>query len=122
KIYLATRTGTGPLPVAPTAAENPHFFDGVATEGAGKGYYVRTYQSKVYAVVNKYLNFSAVNDPMLWNTGTGHGFINLSLQNAGSESLTSLEGYSDKLAIFSSEAIQLWAVDPDPLQNAYVQL
>jgi hypothetical protein len=59
---------------------------------------------------------------MLWDSGTGHGFINLSLQDADSERLTSLEVYYDKLAIFSSDAIQLWAVDPDPLQNAYVQL
>jgi hypothetical protein len=212
KIYLACHTIAGPnpvLPVAPTAAQNPHYYNAVLTEGAGKGYYVRTYQSKVYSVVNKYLYFSAINDPNLWNapatftavtvtslsssnparatvaagdiakfkdgmfvtiaggtgvcapangsqqisdvgtpantftlngantaggaaqtTGvtatpspaTGRGFINLSLQDSDSETLTSLEVYYDKLAIFSTEAVQLWAVDPDPLQNAYVQL
>ena len=94
----------------------------VETEGTGKGAYVRTYQSKVYSVIGKYLYFSAVNDPKLWNTGTGAGYINLSLQDADSERLTSLEVYYDKLAIFSTEAIQVWAVDPDPAQNAYVQL
>jgi hypothetical protein len=122
KVYLACRTGTGALPVVPTAVQNPHYYDGVETQGSGKGYYVRTYQSKVYSVVGKYLNFSAVNDPSNWTTGTGYGYINLSLQDADSETLTSLEVYYDKLAIFSDEAIQLWAVDPDPLQNAYVQL
>jgi len=213
KIYLATSTvaaGT-PLPVEPTAAQNPHYYDGVATEGAGKGFYLRTYQSKVYSVTGRYLYFSAINDPKLWNApatftsvavtslsssyparvtvaaadiakfkdgmyvtiagataggklepangshvisdvgtpantftltgidtagGTaqttgltatptpalGRGYINLSVQDSDSERLTSLEVYYDKLAIFSTDAIQLWAVDPDPLQNAYVQL
>jgi len=209
KIYLACQAGGGALPSAPTAAQNPHYYNAILTEGAGKGFYVRTYQSKVYSVVNKYLYFSAINDPNLWNapatftavtvtslsssnparatvaaaditkfkdgmfvtiagatgvlapangsqqisdvgtpantftltgantaggaaqtTGvtatpspaTGRGFINLSLQDSDSETLTSLEVYYDKLAIFSTDAIQLWAVDPDPLQNAYVQL
>lgn len=194
------------------AAANPHYYDGAAVpEGNGKGYYIRTYQSKMYAVSGKNLNFSAVNNPKIWadqgtaytaapitnlssanptvvtvaagditkfangkmvtitgadaahaaangswvmssvgtpaNTftlvgcdtsgagaaqtsgakaeqpiDTGIGFINLSLQDADSEFLTSLEVYYDKLAIFSSEATQLWAVDPDPAQNAFTQL
>ena len=36
----------------------------------------------------------------------GHGYINLSVQDADSERLTSLEVYYDKLAIFSTDAIQ----------------
>ena len=94
----------------------------VETQGTGKGYIVRTYQSKMYAVIGKILYFSAVNDPMQWDAGTGHGYINLSLQDSDSETLSALEVYYDKLAVFSSEAIQIWAVDPDPLQNAFVQL
>jgi hypothetical protein len=118
QIYLVC---SQPSAVAP--ANNPHYYNGVlTTSGSGKGLYVRTYQSKVYSVTGKYLYFSAVNDPMNWDTGTGHGYINLSLQDADSERLTALEVYYDKLAILSTEAIQLWAVDPDPLQNAYVQL
>jgi hypothetical protein len=292
KVYFVGYQASG----ADAKAKNPHYYDGFETEGSGKGYYIRTYQSKVYSVSGKYLYFSAVNNPVLWNesalidavivtkldktnpatvtvaladiskfttgmkvliqgatgtgltvangiktvgtvnagigtftlnatdcstataaqttglsatpainvvsissanpavvtvaaadigkftnemtveifnaTGTGTvnangkhqisgvgspansftlvnvntsggvalgsgiatvvhsadtartgaGFINLSLQDSDSEFLTSLEVYYDKLAIFSSEAVQLWAVDPDPLQNAYVQL
>jgi hypothetical protein len=129
KIYLAASVPSG----ATDILKNPHYYDNVGgiptpgtpmvqTEGSGKGYYVRTYQSKIYSVTGKYLYFSAVNDPKLWDSGTGHGYINVSLQDADSEMLTSLEVYYDKLAVFSDEATQLWAVDPDPLQNAYVQL
>jgi len=118
KIYLVCGDEAG----GTAAAKNPHYYNAVLTQGAGKGYYIRTYQSKIYAVLGKYLNFSAVDDPMNWTTGTGAGFINLSLQDADSELLTSIEVYYDKLAIFSSEAIQIWAVDPDPAQNTYEQL
>lgn len=296
KIYLACRTGSGALPVYPTAAQNPHYYDSNLTEGAGKGYYVRTFQSKMYSVCGKSLFFSAVGNPVVWDgddnigavavtkldktnparctvssadiggftngmmvliagaTGTGltaangyhtianvgspantftlngvnassataaqtsgvkatpaiyvtsisnsnpcvctvnaadigkfttgmtvniayadaigmsavngkhvisdvgspvntftlagvntaaasapdtsgawltllsdvartgRGSINLSLLDADSERLTSLEVYYDKLAVFSTQAIQVWAVDPDPAQNAFTQL
>jgi hypothetical protein len=206
KLYVVCAQPSG----ATDADKNPHYYDAVRTQGSGKGYYIRTYQSKVYSIGGKYLYFSAINDPLLWDlptsadlvtvtslsnsfpavctvspadmgkfavdrvvvisgadtthaaangphqvtavdavantftlgdvntaaataaqtTGvkvnpkpaTGAGFINLSLQDSDSEKLTSIEVYYDKLAILSSEAIQLWAVDPDPLQNAYVQL
>ena len=39
------------------------------------------------------------------------------MQDADGESLVSLEIYYDKLSVFSSEATQIWSVDPDPLQN-----
>ena len=206
KVYLVCTRPSGTT----DAAKNPHYYDAVLTEGAGKGYYIRAYQSKIYAVTGKYLYFTAVDDPTIWNTdpvvtvtslsnanpavvtvaaadigkftngmqviikgvtatgmtdanGTrtitgvgspantfklqgvdtsagaapqttgitatpltakrvGAGFINLSLQDADSEFLTSLEVYYDQLSIFSSEATQLWSVDADPLQNTYNQL
>jgi hypothetical protein len=117
EIYLAC--------VDPTQASgrgNPHYYKGVLTEGSDHGYYVRTYASKVYSVVGKNLFFSAGNDATNWTTGTGAGFNNLSRQDADGENLTSLEIYYDKLSIFSSEATQLWSVDPDPLQNVLDQV
>jgi hypothetical protein len=105
----------------------PHYYEDpvtvmTETEGTNKGVTVRTYQSKVYSVSGKFLYFSAVDNPKLWNSGTGAGYINLSLQDSDSELLTSIEVYYDKIAIFSTEAVQIWAVDPDPLQNVYTQL
>ena len=96
---------------------NPHYFRGALTEGSDRGLYARTYGTKMYTVQGKNLFFSAVGDVTNWTTGTGAGFVNLSMQDADGESLVSLEIYYDKLSIFSSEATQIWSVDPDPLQN-----
>ena len=113
-IYLVTADfGTG---------ANHHYYNGVETEGSGRGYYLRTYGTKLYAVAGKNLFFSAVGDPMNWTTGTGAGFINLSMQDADGEALVSLEIYYDKLSVFSSEATQIWSVDTDPLQNVLDQV
>jgi hypothetical protein len=113
-VYLVTlHTGTG---------VNHHYFRGLETEGTNRGYYVRTYGTKVYSILGKNLFFSAVGDATNWTTGTGAGFINLSTQDADGESLTTLEIYYDKLAIFSSESSQIWSVDTDPLQNVLDQV
>jgi hypothetical protein len=117
KIYLLCSDPSQPYP-----NNVPHFYDGVQTQGTGKGYYVRTYGTKVYSVLGPYLYFSAVGDPTNWTTGTGAGFVNLSMQDADGESLTTLEIYYDKLSIFSSESTQIWSVDTDPLQNVLDQV
>ena len=100
----------------------PHYYNALLTEGTGKGLYIRTFGTKVYAVLGRYLYFSAIGDAMNWTTGTGAGFVNLSMQDADGENLTALEIYYDKLAIFSSEATQIWSVDTDPLQNVLDQV
>jgi hypothetical protein len=100
----------------------------VETEGTNKGQYVRTFQTKMYSVLGKTLHFSKIGDPKLWvpeatvPANVGAGYINISLQDADSETLTSLEVYYDKLAIFSSEAVQIWTMDPDQLKNNFDQL
>jgi hypothetical protein len=118
-IYLACYD-TNPAILFPTNV--PHYYNAVATGGTGKGAYIKTYGTKVYAVIGTNLSFSAVNDPSNWSTGTGAGFINLSNQDSGGEVLTSVEVYYDKLCVFSTQATQLWAVDPDPAQNALSQV
>jgi hypothetical protein len=98
----------------------------VETQGTHKGPYIRTYQAKMYAVLGSNISFSAVRDPMTWTSpdspANGAGTINLAMQDADLENLTSLEIYYNKMAVFASEATQIWAVDPDPLQNVYEQL
>src|SRR5580765_1722338 len=116
KIYLAGYDSSATWPDA-----NPHFYNG-SLAITGKGYYVRTYGTKIYSVLGKNLSFSAIGDPLNWTTGTGAGFINLSTQDADGENLTTLEIYYDKLAIFSSESTQIWSVDTDPLQNVLDQV
>ena len=106
--------------------QSPHYYNAVLTEGTNRaGFYVRTYGTKMYAVTGKNLMFSAIGNPHDWtNTSPniGAGFVNLSTQDSGGEQLVSLEIYYDKLAVFSSEATQIWSVDADPLQNVLDQV
>ena len=114
-IYLVTNASSG----------NHHYYNAVETEGTNHGYYVRTYGTKIYAVLGKYLYFSCIGNPQYWTNTDPHvgaGFVNLSTQESGGEALVSLEIYYDKLSIFSSEASQLWSMDTDPLQNVLDQV
>jgi hypothetical protein len=119
KIYLACYD-----PAAAFPSNNPHYYDAVLTGGTGKGFYVRTFQSKIYSVLGSTLSFSKLDDPLLWNPSTdlGAGYIILSKQDADSEQLTSLEIYYDKMAIFSTEAVQIWMLNPDDDLNNFDQL
>jgi hypothetical protein len=133
KVYLACFSPTLGYPT-----NNPHYWDSAGTgvmlltEGQGKGLNVRTYQSKIYSILNSNLYFSCVGSPLKWHDYTdagppsvdyiGSGNINLSTQDAASEQLTGLEVYYDRLAIFSSKATQIWAIASDPKQNSFTQL
>ena len=95
------------------------FYDGIDLPAA-KGFYCRTYKTKMYTVGGPILYFSAVGNPADW-AGTGAGNIDLSLGDSDMTDSIALEAYYDKLAIFSRTAVQLWAIDPDPLKNTYTQ-
>ena len=64
----------------------------------------------------------AIAAPTLWQTGTGYGFKNMSNQAAGSETLTGLGRYQNLMAVFARRNIQIWYLDPDPLQNVQRQV
>ena len=109
-------------PVLASGHSNPHYFNAVLTQGSDKGYYVRTFGTKIYSPLGKYLFFSAIGDATNWTTGTGAGFIDLAIQDSDGENLTTLEIYYDKLGVFSSESVQIWTMDTDPLQNVFDQV
>lgn len=81
-----------------------------------------THGDKLYAAYLSILGFSAIAAPTQWQSGTGYGFKNMSNQSAGSEDLTGLGRYQDLVAIFSRRNIQIWYLDPDPLQNVRRQV
>jgi hypothetical protein len=84
----------------------------------GKGRYLRTYQSKMYSCSGPNIYFSTVGNPGDWtNAVEGAGFINASTNDAEAVDLQGIEVYYDKLAFFSSQAIQIWSMDPDPELN-----
>ena len=88
----------------------------------GKGAYIRTYQSKMYSCEGQNIYFSTVGDPTDWtDTVEGAGFINAATNDAEAVDLQGIEVYYDKLAFFSSRAIQIWNMDPDPANNLQEQ-
>ena len=102
------------------------YYDGVDQPWA-RGFYCRTYKNKMYTVENSILYFSAngnagdwsglnPNDPSKYTN-----YIDLSLGDSDMSDSVALEVYYDKLAIFSSTAVQLWIMDPDFTKNQYVQ-
>jgi hypothetical protein len=88
----------------------------------GKGRFVRTYQSKMYSCSGPNIYFSTVGNPANWtNTAEGAGFVNAATNDAEAVDLQGIEVYYDKLAFFSSRAIQIWSMDPDPELNRQEQ-
>ena len=80
-----------------------------------------TYQQKVFAGAGPVLFFSSVAAPTNY-TGTGSGFINMSTHSRGSDEITALARYQDFAAIFSRRAVQIWFLDPDPVNSRQVQV
>ena len=70
RIYLATASAGSPT--------NQHFWDDenipsgvmIATEGHSKGYAIKAYQTKIYSVSSRYMYYSAINRPEIWNAKT----------------------------------------------------
>jgi hypothetical protein len=93
--------------------------------------FCKTYKEKMYGLAARYLVFSAVGDPSVWNdpspdvlgnvAANGSGFIDISSNDADSFNLLGMEVYYDKMAIFSKLSCQLWFLDPDPSLNQYFQ-
>lgn len=123
KIFAVARYANGDV---------KHFYDGtlVADWTAGSGASVAgasavallTHGDKMYAEHESILSFSAIAAPTDWKTAAGFGFKNMSNQSAGSETLTALGRYQNLMAVFARRNIQIWYMDPDPLQNVQKQV
>lgn len=115
-----------------------HYYNGLPVSGPSgassptpRGIYIRTYKEKMYGVIGRYLYFSAVGDPTIWQdpppdplgnvAHNGSGFRNIGSNDADADDLISMEVYYDKMAIFSRLSCQLWFLDPDPALNQYYQ-
>ena len=92
---------------------------GSASTTPGKD--VLPFGSRMYAISGGVWHKSAIGDPTEWNGGIGSGFTNLATYAAKSGALIALEAYLSSLAIFSELAIQIWAVDADPDNDAHAQ-
>jgi hypothetical protein len=107
----------------------------VLGRAAGTGRTALTLQDRVYSTAQSLLRFSGFEDPgqsgdipqpdaTQWNLadGIGAGFINLSTQDSGSETLTALASYQGELAVFSRQAIHIRALAFDVAQMRQLQL
>ena len=82
-----------------------------------------TLGSKVYVTADASLHFCQNDAPLLFATGVaGAGNIDLSTKYSGSEALTGVAVYIDRLAVYSATTTQVWVVDPDPLKNYLAQV
>lgn len=80
-----------------------------------------TYREKLFVGAGPALFFSAVGDPKDF-TAAGSGFIDMSTHTRGADEITALTRYQDFAAIFSGRTIQVWFLDPDPLNSRQVQV
>ncbi len=99
----------------------------IAAGSSSIGVFSRTHNNKMYSTANSLLYFSETDtnggaSAFTLETTKGSGVINMANQDSGSETLTSLEVYQGKLAVFSKNAIQIWTMDADPNLNARSQI
>jgi len=123
--YAVAVTVTGNVTTAFTGGIA--IMDGGATSNSVNGYtpgsFIKPVKTKMYALSDSLLHFSGVNDPTEWNnSGVGAGFINLSNNASGSESLQAMASYYSNLAVFAKEAIQIWFVSATETQNNQIQV
>lgn len=85
-----------------------------------------TFKNKMHSAGGSLVNFSGVNQPTRFDRAhpdvIGAGFINAANQEDGSQEVTALDVYNGQLLIFSRRSAQVWAIDADPSNNAFVQL
>lgn len=82
------------------------------------GTFVKTIGSRMHSVSGANEHFSGINAPTRFTTDvTGAGFIDMSTQASGSETLTGLGKYQQLVAVFAERVIQIWYFDADPELN-----
>lgn len=85
----------------------------VTGAASGTGRNCMVLDKHVYSTVGPYLYRSAIANPLQWTTGVGSGFIDMSLEARGAGETVGLGIYGSRLAVFTKEAILLWAMDPE---------
>lgn len=104
----------------PTQSYSKQF--SISASSSGVGTTIKTFGDKAYSTTKSLLYFSEIGDATQWGgTENGAGFINITTQEGGAENLTAIGLYQDRLAVFSRNSTQIWAMDPDPNNNIRVQ-
>ncbi len=72
---------------------------------------------KVYAADGQQVRYSATSDPEDWTSSEDAGFLPTGGRSPGSSIATGLGVLNNRLVVFHDDAVQVWAVDPDPARN-----
>lgn len=70
--------------------------------------------SKVFAIKNDVVRYSATNNPGDWSTPSDAGFLPTGLQSQVDPLAQALGLYRGNLVVLSSGEFQAWKIDPDP--------
>lgn len=76
--------------------------------------------SKVFAVDRDIVRFSATVNPLDWTTRDDAGYLPTGLQTYGSNDAAALGLYRSNLVVFNSQGFQMWQVDQDPANMAFL--
>lgn len=118
--YLVTPTLVAGLTIDPST--DLVLSGGVDSDAFVPGTFVKTVGSRMHSLSGSVEHFSGLSQPTKWTTDTtGAGFIDMSTQDSGSETLTALAKYQQYLAVFAERLIQIWYFDSDPTLNAQKQ-
>lgn len=74
----------------------------------------------VFAADNDIAPFSAAVNPTDWTTASNAGFLPTGLNNYGDNPVAVLALYRSNLMVFNSGGYQMWQVDPDPQNMAFL--
>jgi hypothetical protein len=103
-------------------AEYPYYFGATRIAGLRPNYCI-THRSKIHVLADTFMLSSGLDNPSKWRiSDLGSSFIDMSNNVDGSEDLVSAAPYQGKLAIFTRDACQVWAIDVDAAQNAQGQI
>jgi len=75
---------------------------------------------KVFCADEDIIAFSATVNPLDWSTADDAGYLPFGMQAYGSTALTALGMYRANLVGFNDKAFQMWQVDPDPQNMAFL--
>jgi hypothetical protein len=76
--------------------------------------------SKVFAADRDIIRFSATVNPLDWTTSDDAGYLPFGLQTYGANPVAAMGLYRSNLVAFNSQGFQMWQVDQDPQNMAFL--
>lgn len=106
-----------------------HYYDGTnvadwnvgGTKPTGYGTLVLTHRRKLYSPVGSVVYFPVIDTATNWDTSAGAGFQNMNTNQGGSDSVTGMCKYQDKIVFLSRTTVQVWNMADSAANNAESQ-